>query len=122
MKVKGSGSARYIEITAKNNYTQEELLELLQTQGNFPVGAPVMSKLLGVQLIDFPGEDGYTNSVTAKKNKITISQSKRSAKGIGKSLFLDTLTSGWSRLLNAEGKKNEAVMDAIGQEIERLVG
>jgi phosphotransferase system HPr-like phosphotransfer protein len=122
VKVKGIGSGRNIEIIAKNNYTPEELIELFQTQGNFPTGAPNMRKVIGISSIDFPGEGGFTNMVTVRKNKINISQGKTSAKQIGKTMALDMLTSNWNTLLNAEGKKNEAIMDAIGQEIERLVG
>jgi hypothetical protein len=121
MKVKGTGSGRYIEIMAKRDYTPEELLELFQTQGNFSIGAPSMRKVLGMSSIDFPGEGGFLNNVTVKKNKIKIYQAKSSAKEVGKTMALDMLTSNWSSLLNMEGKKNEAIMDAIGQEIERLV-
>lgn len=121
MKVKGIGSGRNIEIIAKQNYTPDELLALFQEQGNFPSGAPALRKILGTSSIDFPGEGGLTNMVTVKKNKIHIYQGKTTAKEIGKTMVLDSLTNNWNSLLNMEGKGNEAVMDAIGREIERLV-
>lgn len=121
VKVKGIGSGRFIEIEAKKSYTPEELLALLQTQGDFPTGAPTMRKVMGISSIDFPGEGGFINNVTVMKNKIKIYQAKNSAKEAGKTIALDMLTSNWNTLLNAEGKRNEAIMDAIGKEIERLV-
>jgi|GEM_PF-1595969 len=119
MKVTNRG--QFIKIVAKEPYALEELYSTLKEKGQFEGGSPELKKIMGIPCIVFPGAGGYCNHVTVSKNKITIAQTKDSVKGVGVSMGLNALTGGWSSVLNAEGKKNAAVMETIGREIERVV-
>lgn len=102
-------------------YTADELLELINTKGNFSGAKAEMKKFLGVKTINFPGAGGFYNAIGVSKKSISISQFKDSTKGILKSVAIDALTDGFGSLLNIEGGTNAPVMKAIAEEIERLV-
>lgn len=118
--MKSGAMGQVATIRSKEEYTLEELFDVLK-KGNYSTGGPELRKVNGFMNIVFPGESGFCNLVGVTKDKITMTQHKESAKGKGLSIALDAVTGGWASMLNAEGRKNQKVMEEIAQEIERLV-
>lgn len=118
MRVTNAGQT--IVITAKESYTRDELFTLLKEKLDPKFGAPELKKILGIEYIAYPGADGFDNLVSVRKNRITMSQVKSTAKGMAGSAALNVVTDGWSNILNLEGKANAAVMKELAEGIELL--
>ncbi len=108
------------DFNSLNQYTTDELFQLLKTQGQFPFGGPELKKALGFKNIVFPGEGGFCNLVSISKNTITMAQQKKKGTGLFKSLAIDAVTDGTGSLFNIEGHGNAGLMQSIAMEIERL--
>lgn len=107
-------------ISTSRAFTVDEVLELMKSKGNFGGIEIEMKKTLGIKLINLAGAGGYYNSIQVSK-QITISQFKSSKLGVLKSLAIDAVTDGIGSLLNIEGGQNAPVLQAIAEEVERLV-
>lgn len=103
---------------AKRKFDVGEIFEILKAEGNLPA-EPFMTGSGFTRALFVPGIGKYDICISALGKKISASPIVRSDAVVG-NMAKSVLTDGWSDILDSERKQNASLVDAVGDELDRL--
>ena len=114
----GLGGTHVKTIKVKRKYTVDEIFEILKNEGNLPA-EPYISGSGIMRGLFVPGIGKYDVNISTMGKKILCSEYVRRDAQLH-TFAMDSLTSGWSAILDQASLDNKAVTDTVAAEVERL--